>query len=587
MRIFQYSILFSFIIILISLYRNTTKPMVKLSYPDQCISCHQNTTNIDNAHPIEIFGCYKCHGGNKFATNKKDAHEGIVLTPSRLEYANRFCAECHDEIINNVKKSIMQSQNGILNTLKFQWGELSSPIGFRGIEDIRNDVNKTISLAESHFRKGCASCHVNQDESIFNDEKNAKGGGCVDCHRIEKGHKEGDKYIHSKLSSIIPSKNCLKCHNRSNRIGLSYMGKFESEGYGTPYKHGAFTHKLDSTRFYYDLPADIHYAEAKLDCIDCHTQKGVMGDGQKHNHMEEAEDIKCKDCHKPRFKQADKLAIKLIDTNGKVPFSNSIAYSGKKNSPIYNLQKNDDNITFYRKRDAKKFNLTKMSDKSYHVLNIHKRLDCTSCHSTWMPSCYGCHEVYFEDGEQFDWVEKKMTKGSWQEFRSFLRFEKPSLGIGYNKQIMPFAPGCQVIGTVFKDKKIEHFHAMAMAGWDPHTTQKETRTCVDCHFSPESIGLGRGNLDIKNGDIFFKPFYNSFKSGMPFSYPIDGFVSKDGKQFQTTSRKYARSFNKQEIKRVVEAYKCIICHDKYDDKIYIDFNKSKKLFYNGKTKCLD
>ena len=587
MRIFQYSIFISLIVIAISLYTNIEKPIVKPSQPDQCMSCHQETTNVDKAHPNEIFGCFKCHGGNKFATNKEDAHKGVVLNPSRLEYANRFCGECHSDVVKRVSTSMMQSQNGILNVLKFQWGELSSPIGYKGIDELQKENNSTISLAENHFRKACASCHINQKEEVFDDQRYARGGGCVDCHRVSKGFKDGEKYIHAKLTTKIPSKNCLKCHNRSNRIGLSYFGQFESEGYGTPYKKGEFTHRLDGGRFFYELPADIHHTKAGLDCIDCHTEKGVMGDGKKHHHMEEAEDIKCKDCHKAEFKKADSLAVTLSDLNENMPEPNLIAFTKRKNSPIYNLQKNKDSEKFYRKRDGKSFEMTKMSDKPYHTQDIHKRLDCSSCHSSWMPSCYGCHEVYFENGKQFDWVDKKMTKGSWQEFRSFLRFEKPSLGIGYNKKIMPFAPGCQVIGTLFKDKKIEQFHSMAMAGWDPHTTQKEVRGCVDCHFSPEALGLGRGNLDIKDKNITFEPFYNSLKSGMPFSYPIDGFVSAEGKQFQSTSRKEARSFNKNELTKIVEAYKCILCHDKYEDKIYIDFEKSKNLFSKGMTKCLD
>ena len=339
-----------------------------------------------------------------------------------------------------------------------------------------------------------------------------------------------------------------------------------------------------------------------MDCIDCHTEKGVMGDGKKHHHMESAVDIKCDDCHKPNFKKADELAVTLSDLNGDIGVRSLlftkgkklrpdplIAYSKKKDSPLYNVQKDmkTNKTIFYRKKDGKAFDLTKMSDAPYHSLDMHQRLDCTTCHSSWMPSCYGCHEVYFEDGEQFDWVEKKMTKGEWQEFRSFLRFESPSLGIGYNKKIMPFARGCQVIGTIFKDKKIENFHSMAMAGWDPHTTQKKSRTCIDCHFNPATLGLGRGNLDIKKDKILFTPFYNSKKSGMPFDYPIDGFVSADGQQFQTTSRKEARGFNKKELNKIVEAYKCIICHDNYDDKIYNNFEKSKKLFYDEQTECFE
>jgi len=582
---FSVTLILSLFITAIVLYRDIQKPTIVPTKPDQCMSCHANTTDMDSSHPMEIFGCYKCHGGNKFATSKKEAHSGMVINPSRLGYADRFCSECHSEIIKRVKSSMMQSENGIINVLKFQWGERSTPIGHDGIETLKRDFNTT-SLAENHFAKACAACHIDQDESIFDDPKYARGGGCVDCHRITKGHKKGKKYIHSALSTKIPSSNCLKCHNRSNRIGLSYFGKYESEGYGTPYTHGEFSHKLDNSRYYYQLPADIHHTKAGLDCIDCHTEKGIMGDGKKHHHMEEAEDIKCKDCHKAVFKKANTLAITLSDTNGNIPEPRLIAYTKKMDSPLYHVQKHEKNTTLYRKKDGKAFPLNTMSDKPYHSLDIHKRLDCSACHASWAPSCYGCHEVYFEDGKQFDWIKKRNTKGQWQEYRSFLRWESPSLGIGYNKKIMPFAPGCQVIGTIFKDKKVEKFHSMAMAGWDPHTTQKTSRTCVDCHFNPASLGLGRGNLDINNGTIFFQPIYNSDKSGMPFKYPLDAFVSVEGKQFQSTSRKEARGFNKTELNKIVEAYKCILCHDKWDDKIYRDFTKSKKEFSNGKTECL-
>ncbi len=532
------------------------------------------------SHPHEKFGCFKCHGGNSKAIDKKVAHEGMVLNPSRLEHAYKFCGKCHEDIIKRVSRSLMNTQKGIFNVLKSQWDQNHTHT---------TDINHS-KVSRSHFRKACASCHVNQHEELFDDPQYAKGGGCVDCHRVSKTKKymkNGKLYIqHSSLSTHIPSKNCLKCHNRSNRIGLSYFGKFESEGYGTPYKHGEFSHKLDNSRYYYNLPPDIHYKKAQMDCIDCHTEKGVMGDGKTHKHMEEAEDIKCIDCHRAKFKAPNNLAKKLNKLNSKIPKANLIAYSQKKDSPLYHVEKNGTNINFYRKKDAKKFDLPLMSNNAYHTSDIHKRLDCSACHSSWMPSCYGCHEVYFDKGKQFDWFSKKVTKGEWQELRSFLRFESPSLGIGYNKKIMPFAPGCQVIGTLFQNKKIEKFHSMAMAGWSPHTTQKRSRDCIDCHFNPASLGLGKGNLDIKEGNITFTPIYNSQNSGMPFSYPIDAFVSKDGKQFQTTSRKEARGFNKSEIDRIVNAYKCIICHRDWSDKIYKDFNSSKKLFFEGKTPCL-
>ncbi len=584
----------SLALLIFSIFSTTPKTVPKITKPDQCISCHNDMSDIDHAHPKEIFGCASCHGGNKWATDKENAHKGIVLNPARLEHASIFCIKCHKDIIKRVDNSMMNSQSGILNVLKYQWKESKDLNSTIGINDISGESNS--SLATSHFRKLCAACHVNQKEKIFKNKKIARGGGCSDCHRISKTIKNK----HAIFSSRIPTKNCLKCHNRSNRIGLSYEGIFESAGYGTPYKHGDFSHKMsDGRRFYYKLPDDVHHKLANMSCIDCHTEKGVMGDGKKHFHMEEAEDIKCKDCHKPKFKKANTLAVTLADTNEKIEIKSPIAYTKKFNSPLYNVQKDKNQTVFYRKADGKRFNLEKMSDKPYHTLAIHKRLDCSACHSSWAPSCYGCHEVYFENGKQYDWIKHKNTKGQWQELRSFLRFESPSLGIGYNKKIMPFAPGCQVIGTIFGVRSLlfnntgkksrpdpYKFHSMAMAGWDPHTTQKTSRTCVDCHFNPATLGLGRGNLDIKDGNIKFTPIYNSIQSGMPFSYPIDAFVSEKGKQFQSTSRKEARSFNKSELNKIVGAYRCIICHNTYGDKIYKDFNQSKKLFYSGKTPCL-
>ena len=568
--------------------------IVYASTPDSCINCHKDTSPIDNYHPYNEFGCFSCHGGDKLATNKILAHKDMVLNPSRLEHAPMFCGKCHEEIIDRVQGSIMNSMSGVLDVLKYQFHETKTIEQTDGIQSLKNKPTNQQSLAENHFSKMCAACHVNQEESIF--KKNGyveRGGGCVDCHRVDHVKKLGIKneklkLKHPKFSTKIPSKNCLKCHNRSNRIGLSYFGQFESEGYGTPYKKGKLTHKIDKGRYYYDLPSDIHHQSGKLDCIDCHTEAGVMGDGKKHKHMEDSVDISCKDCHKPNFVPLSDspLANMLIALNGNMPFSTSIAISERKKSPIYNLQKEDDKIKFYRKKDGKLLDLTTMKDSSYHTLDIHKRLDCTACHSSWIPSCYGCHEVYFKNGKQYDWIKHKKTKGKWMELRSYLRYESPALAIGYNEKIMPTAPGCQVITSIY-DKNItdEGFHSFAYAAWDPHTTSKTSRSCIDCHFNPQTLGLGAGILDINHSTVTFTPFYDSNASGLPIGYPIDSLVSKEGKQFQTFSRDKARGFNQNEINKITSAYKCILCHDKWDDKIYIDFKKSKNLFYNKKTIC--
>jgi hypothetical protein len=545
------------------------------------VTCHTDTHTIDRYHPVETFGCASCHGGDPKTIDKTAAHRGIVRNPARLEHARIFCVKCHADIVNRLSRSLMQTQSGILNVLKYQWGESKDLNTTRGVQDVRRDRNTT-SIAEDHFAKACAACHVNQDETLFDNPATVRGGGCSDCHRLTKT--VGNR--HAQYTTRIPTANCLKCHNRSNRIGLSYQGIFESEGYGTPYKQGKLSHLLPDGRAYYRLPDDVHHRDANLSCIDCHTEKGVMGDGRTHRHMEQAEDVKCRDCHRPKLSVPDGLGKLLAHLNGHVPKPKKIAYTARKHAPLYHVQEANNTVTLYRKQDGRAFALPRMSDASYHTSPVHQRLDCSACHASWSPSCYGCHEVHFDKGKQFDWIKKKFTRGQWQEYRSFLRFESPSLGIGYNGKVMPFAPGCQVIGTMFTDKKVKQFHSMAMAGWDPHTTQKESRTCVDCHFNPASLGLGRGNLDYREGNITFTPFFDSNRSGIPFGYPIDAFVSTEGKPFQSTSRKKARSFNRTELHRIVDAYRCILCHDRYDDPIYRDFNRSKKRFKGRETPCV-
>ena len=135
-------------------------------------------------------------------------------------------------------------------------------------------------------------------------------GGCTNCHISElsgpRQDLEKQAFKHPRLTTRIPNENCLKCHNRSARIGLSYLGRFESDGYGTPFEGGEPGRRRRSGgRFYSEIPPDVHHGKAGLDCIDCHTERGLMGDGNAYGHMEEQVDIRCNSCHDPRVKQPD------------------------------------------------------------------------------------------------------------------------------------------------------------------------------------------------------------------------------------------------------------------------------------------
>ncbi len=547
---------------------------------DSCVVCHSNIKTIGKSHPISVFGCATCHGGNRYATDKNVAHKGMVKNPARLEYASKYCAKCHSDVIDRVEKSIMATNKGIIGVLNKKYLGIDS---YPSIEEIKE--LKTDNLTVNYFRKMCAACHINQLQSIFSKQK-VRGGGCVDCHGVKEKNNP-----HTILTTRIPSSNCLKCHNRSNRIGLAYFGQFQSAGYGTPYKHGEFSHVIKGGgRYYLKLHADIHWQKAHLECIDCHTEHGIMGDGYEHKRFEDQVVIQCEDCHSPQFGKPNELAKLLAQTNAKIPLRDGleIAYTHKDFRPIYNLQKDKNGkILFYRKLDGKPMEMKLMSNKPYHTLDIHKKLSCQACHSEWMPSCYGCHVANFKNKKQFDWLLHKPTKGAFREFSSFNRFSHPTLGVGWKGKIMPFAPGCQSFVTVYSNgiKPEKQFYRLFFASWDPHTTQLKSRSCTDCHFNPTTLGLGRGSLHIKDNKIIFSPVYNSRLSGLPIDFPLDAFVNIEGKQLQGVSIKTERAFNKKEINSIVSAYSCILCHGSYSDKVYKDFKKSKRLFLEGKTPC--
>ncbi|WP_035588447.1 hypothetical protein [Hippea jasoniae] len=573
-----------FTIIYTVYYFKKAKHIPQSTPNEGCVICHNESGGVGKSHPFSVFGCYSCHDGNPYTLDKNKAHIGIIKNPARLEYAKEKCSKCHNDIIKRINNSIMATNKGIIGVLS---EKLENKQLYLSIEEIKNNDNTTITkdLSVNYFRKMCAACHINQKQNIFKNKTKIRGGGCIDCHGV-KGKN------HTQFTTTIPSSKCIKCHNRSNRIGLSYYGKFQSAGYGTPYIHGEFSHKiLNENRFYLQLHADIHYTKYKLDCIDCHTEWGLMGDGHAYKRYENQVIIQCIDCHNPIFGIPNKDAQLLASENGRVKIKKGwlIAYTHKNFYPIYNLQKNPKNndIIFFRKRDGKPYKITFNRTAPYHSLTIHKRLSCQACHSEWLPSCFGCHVANFTNVKQFDWLLHKPTKGAFREFSSFNRFMPFALGIDEKKQVAPFAPGCQTFLTQYNQgvKPSKRIKKLVFASWDPHTTQLKAHSCENCHLNPQTLGLGGGYLHFTQKGIKFVPIYNSKKSGLNIPFSIDSFVDINGNRLQDVSIKGQRPFNKEELMRILKAGSCIECHNSYYDKIYINFKNSLIKFNKRETPC--
>ena len=129
--------------------------------------------------------------------------------------------------------------------------------------------------------------------------------------------------------------------------------------------------------------------------------------------------------------------------------------------------------------------------------------------------------------KQKDWISNEMSPGRWKEARSYLRFSRPALGIRDGLEIFPISP-CQEFVSVFDKSgrylEDESFSIMNISAFDPHTTAKKSRGCLECHQDPKVIGLGEGILHQKGGKRVFRPTYDS-SSSPPRTGPSTGTVS--------------------------------------------------------------
>lgn len=567
--------------------------------PDGCIVCHEADADPSPAHPLTVMGCAVCHLGNPFARDKEAAHMGVVRNPGSLQVAGKTCGQpsCHPELPGRVEKSLMATNRGIFAVMQKLWPHEQ----LESVDNVRQLIHRPAgrSMALDHYRKMCGGCHLWRPRYPRLGEIGKRGGGCTDCHIRELSEPNVDlsrkQFRHPGLTTRIPDDNCLKCHNRSARIGLSYHGRFESEGYGTPYRHGdPGNRRLSGGRFYMELPGDIHYRKAGLGCIDCHTEKGIMGDGNVYNHQEEQVDITCSTCHQPVFlpeNPASDLSRRLARANGHVPSEGKVSLIlTPKGSPLYHIKSaTGGKLKLYRKRDGKEISFPAGLSPGIHKAAYHRRLSCQACHSAWIPQCYGCHETLFLQTSQKGWLTGEKRPGRWMEGRSYLRFQRPTLAIAADGMIGPFAPGCQIFLQVFDQQgghrpKKAHRH-LVMAGFDPHTTALKTPDCEGCHLDPKTIGLGVGSLKITERGLVFDPVYQAAASGLGIDFPLDGFESSDGTPLQLSYRKKSRPFNRQELKRITRTGLCVLCHHHYDDSIYQNFDDSFHRFQAGDTPC--
>jgi hypothetical protein len=347
----------------------------------------------------------------------------MVRNPGELEHAGKSCGQsgCHAGEVERVKKSLMATNRGIISTLRFYWGETDDhdeDITVHGLVE-----SGATSPALDYYRKLCGTCHLWMPKNSFPGFLAEKGGGCSACHTPAHDDFREKPDGHPGISRRIPLRNCVRCHNRSGRIGLSYQGKYESEGYGSPFHEGGTSDlELSDGRFFRKIEGDLHY-RAGLVCVDCHTGNGIMGNGTGYAHIEGQVEISCETCHVDMTQLASIAeAVAAPDSiAGKTALSKALPL-------VTGVVRHENQVMLKGKLDGRFHPLRKLKPDACRN-RLHARLSCQACHSPWVPQCYGCHVRADAGKRELDKLAMKETPGMWQEFKSWMRYESPVLGV--------------------------------------------------------------------------------------------------------------------------------------------------------------
>ena len=545
-----------------------------------CLLCHAAMKGLSDSHQPSATGCFVCHRGDPFSSDKQAAHKNMILEPGNFSNVRQTCGtqNCHREISDRIMGSMMNSGTGIVGTDRKIFGETSS------LQDTAFLKNLGQSAADDHLRNLCAGCHLGMDKK---EPGNAawleRGGGCSACHlfynpaaisslkQLKSGNQNPLAEIHPSIDLQISNDRCKSCHSRSGRISLGYEGCNETNLKPVEVKDSTKFKILSDDRVIEWIQDDVHHQKG-LSCIDCHGSYELMGDGKHHSHQEEAVDVQCIDCHPseaPNTSAIGKLTDReslMISGLRKYDPRNRVVVTAKNNFPLLNTRVDSLNRIILTNKLTGEFQESKRMSPFCSKGLGHSRLACESCHSAWVPQCIGCHTSFEKSTPGVDLLTGKPTVGSWIEYAGKNFAEPPTLGVNEiaGGKIIPTMPG--MILTIDqnsyaqgKSKTFRRLYAPASG----HTTQRASRSCRSCHNNPLAIGYGRGELKYDSNNSIGKwTFTPRFARNENDQLPEDAWIGfLQEAVYPWSTRMGLRPFTIKEQKRILEVGSCLTCHD--------------------------
>ena len=525
--------------------------------PQGCLLCHEG---IEEMHPEARLSCTDCHGGNAAGKTLESAHvaaprasgadERVAAldedlawrrfqNPMDLRVAARVCGECHPKLVKHLALSLHGTTAGHLSDGFYEAGLRARKQSAYSVFPVEaahaGALEKLVQLPQpradapatelsSHYpdlpRKECLQCHLwSRGRAVrgrVGFDGDYRGEGCAACHVLyatdglsssadraavhtEPGHPE-----RHRMSGAPPTQTCTSCHYGDASIGLDFRGlaQLPPGAPGGPEIPGTTRTLLNRQFYLQDLaldPPDVHH-ERGMACIDCHTLGDVMGDGELRGAMEQQVEISCSDCH-GTFRERASLRT-------------------QRGTPLSNLRAENGRVVLVSKLDGREHEVPQVVDvldpaSPHHVARAlpamnaaHEKLECYACHAAWNPNFLGFHFDRNASLTQLDLLSGERTRGrvTTQE-KVFATWKSFYAGWNERGAIAPYLTGFSSMGS-FTDEKGERLldqqlprtaaglSGMTMIHHQPHTIRRGARSCVECHRTSATWGMGSANFRL-------------------------------------------------------------------------------------------
>lgn len=338
--------------------------------------------------------CISCHNGSASA-DMETAHTDMIAMPS--QDSQKSCGTCH-------QKETAAYQVSLHNTQQGYWTALDA----RSIPENHPALEEMFGNHCSTCHTSCGECHVAQPENV--------GGGLFSGHLFEK--------------TPPMTRSCTACHG--SRVGNEYMGKNE------------------------ELPGDVHFREARMNCVQCHTAPDLHG-----------ENTACVTCHtKPEDAEmlAQQLDVSALP-DGRLAAAHR--YAGHQTPTCESCHPQ----------------VVENPQNPMHTQHG-QNLSCQVCHSITYTSCDGCHTAvseksgkpYFEtESTYFTFLIGKNTR------KSALR--------PYDYTVVRHVPISPTSFEYYGENLLPNFDALPTWMYaTPHNIQLKTpqnESCAACHGNPD------------------------------------------------------------------------------------------------------